>query len=79
MKIVVIDPRETASCDLADIHLALKPGSDVALFQGLFNYLDRNGFSDPDFITAHTENYESTLRSAIEHNIEFASESQHDY
>jgi len=41
MKIIVIDPRETATCDLADLHLPLKPSSDVALFQGLFNYLDR--------------------------------------
>ena len=56
MKIIVIDPRETATCDLADLHLPLKPGSDVALFQGLFNYLDRNGLSDEAFIAGYTEN-----------------------
>jgi len=74
MKIIVIDPRETASCDVADMHLALKPGSDVALFQGLFNYLDRHGFSDSDFISAHTENYESALRAAIEYSVEYTSQ-----
>ncbi|HKM95937.1 MAG TPA: nitrate reductase [Buttiauxella sp.] len=39
MKIVVIDPRRTATCDIADLHLALRPGSDAALFVGLLNYL----------------------------------------
>ena len=38
-KVVVIDPRRTATCDIADLHLALKPGSDVALFNGLFDHL----------------------------------------
>ena len=32
MKVVVIDPRRTETCDIADLHLALTPGSDVALF-----------------------------------------------
>lgn len=39
MKIVVIDPRRTATCDIADLHLALRPGSDAGLFVGLLNYL----------------------------------------
>jgi len=56
------------------MHLALKPGSDVPLFQGLFNYLDRHGFSDSDFISAHTENYESALRAAIEYSVEYTSQ-----
>ncbi len=33
-RIVVIDPRRTATCDIADLHLAIRPGSDVALFNG---------------------------------------------
>ncbi|ALB62971.1 Assimilatory nitrate reductase large subunit [Cronobacter condimenti 1330] len=39
MKIVVIDPRRTATCDIADLHLALAPGSDAGLFVGLLNAL----------------------------------------
>ena len=54
MRIIVIDPRRTASCDLADQHLALKPGSDVALFQGLLNFLARNYFIDQRFVSDHT-------------------------
>src|SRR5215468_7954920 len=34
-KVVVIDPRRTTSCDIADLHLAIRPGSDVALFAAL--------------------------------------------
>ena len=39
MKVVVVDPRETDSCSLADLHIALKPGTDAVLFCGLLNYL----------------------------------------
>ncbi|MGB3251765.1 molybdopterin-dependent oxidoreductase [Buttiauxella gaviniae] len=39
MKVVVIDPRRTATCEIADLHLALRPGSDAGLFVGLLNYL----------------------------------------
>ena len=42
MKIVVIDPRRTATCDIADLHLALKPGSDAGLFVGLLAMLEGN-------------------------------------
>ena len=39
MKVVVIDPRRTASCEIADLHLALTPGSDAGLFVGLLNVI----------------------------------------
>ncbi len=73
MKIVVIDPRETATCDIADMHLALVPGSDVALFQGLFNYLDQQGCADNDFIAQHTENFEPAMHAAISYNLDAVS------
>lgn len=40
MKIVVIDPRRTATCDIADAHLAITPGSDAGLFVGLLARMD---------------------------------------
>ncbi len=46
MRVVVIDPRRTATCEGADMHLPLKPGSDVALFSGLLRYLHRSGRTD---------------------------------
>jgi assimilatory nitrate reductase catalytic subunit len=45
MQVVVIDPRRTATCDLADLHLPLKPGSDVWLFNGLLATWPRRGRS----------------------------------
>jgi assimilatory nitrate reductase catalytic subunit len=44
--LVVIDPRRTATCDEADLHLPLKPGTDVRLMNGLFNHLLRDGRID---------------------------------
>ena len=43
MRVVVVDPRRTATCEGADLHLALAPGSDVALFGGLLAYLHAQG------------------------------------
>jgi assimilatory nitrate reductase catalytic subunit len=52
LQIVVIDPRRTATCDIADLHLALKPGSDAVLFNGLLSWLDRHNEGNTTF-TAH--------------------------
>ncbi|MEQ6331848.1 molybdopterin-dependent oxidoreductase [Sphingobium sp. MK2] len=49
-KLVVIDPRRTESCEGADLHLALKPGSDVALMNGLLAWMDQAGLLDGDFL-----------------------------
>lgn len=44
-KLVVIDPRRTATADGADLHLPIAPGADVALFNGLLAYLVAQGFA----------------------------------
>ena len=62
-KIVVIDPRRTASCESADMHLALKPGSDVALFNRLFATLYEGGALDKEFI-ACTSGFDAALKAA---------------
>jgi assimilatory nitrate reductase catalytic subunit len=64
MRVVVIDPRRTATCAEADLHLALKPGSDVVLFDGLLAWLDRNGCTDEDFVSHHTDGAEEALAVA---------------
>ncbi|MBA1379445.1 nitrate reductase [Pseudomonas brassicacearum] len=55
MKIIVIDPRRTDTCDLADLHLAILPGTDVALFHGILHLLLWEDWIDRSFIKAHTE------------------------
>lgn len=66
LKIVVIDPRKTATCDIADLHLPIKPGTDVALFNGLLNHLRREDALDWNFLENHTEGFASAIQAAKE-------------
>ena len=59
--VVVIDPRFTSTCEAADLHLPILPGQDVALFNGLLQYLAQNGHADPDFIDQYTQGLEQAL------------------
>jgi assimilatory nitrate reductase catalytic subunit len=52
-KLVVIDPRRTETCEGADLHLPVKPGTDVALMNGLLAWCDAEGITDPAFIGDH--------------------------
>ncbi|MDB5908620.1 MAG: nitrate reductase, partial [Massilia sp.] len=63
-KVVVIDPRRTATCELADLHLPVKPGTDVWLFNGLLSYLARNGAVDLNFVATHTSDFAAALDTA---------------
>lgn len=65
MTIVVIDPRRTATCDIADVHLAIAPGSDGFLFNGLLAHLVRTNNLDHEYINAHTEGFQSCLQHAM--------------
>jgi assimilatory nitrate reductase catalytic subunit len=50
MKVVVIDPRRTATCDIADLHLAIAPGADAALFNALLIAIANQGAISPAFL-----------------------------
>ncbi|MEQ9547964.1 MAG: molybdopterin-dependent oxidoreductase [Marinobacter sp.] len=63
-KVVVIDPRRTATSDLADLHLALKPGTDTLLFNGLLVWLAAAGAIDEAFVADHCSGFEETLAAA---------------
>ncbi|HUA24975.1 MAG TPA: molybdopterin-dependent oxidoreductase [Steroidobacteraceae bacterium] len=64
LKVVVIDPRRTPTAAIADLHVALKAGSDVALFNGLLWYLHQHGAGDREFIEAHTRGVDHALAVA---------------
>ncbi len=64
LKVVVIDPRRTATVDAADHHLAITPGSDIALFNGLLTYLADQRGVDEKFIAEHTQNFSASLAAA---------------
>jgi assimilatory nitrate reductase catalytic subunit len=62
LKIVVIDPRKTATCELADLHLPINSGTDILLYNALLCYLDTHGHAS----TEHFEpnDVERTLAKA---------------
>ena len=62
-KLVVIDPRRTDSCEFADLHLPLAPGTDTHLYNGLLKYLTDNGHKDASY-AAKCEGLEAALAAA---------------
>ena len=64
LKIVVIDPRRTMTCDIADLHLAIRPDGDVALFMGLLAHLAASPAIDQNYIGAHTEGFGAAFAAA---------------
>jgi assimilatory nitrate reductase catalytic subunit len=66
-KIVCIDPRRTDTAELADLHLALAPGSDVMLFNGLLHIMLWEGWVDQAYIAAHTSGFED-LKAKVRDN-----------
>ncbi len=65
-RIVVVDPRRTVTAEAADLHLAIAPNSDVALFAGLLDHLDRMGLRDSDYVDRHTSGLGKALEAARE-------------
>ena len=64
MRIVVIDPRRTSTCEGDVLHLPLAPGTDVALFNGLLAYLSEHGALDDDYIANATTGLADALATA---------------
>ncbi|MFD3584610.1 molybdopterin-dependent oxidoreductase [Streptomyces sp. NPDC058683] len=58
-KLIVVDPRRTATAAKADLFLQVQPGTDLALLNGLLHLLYENGHTDPGFIAAYTEGWEA--------------------
>ena len=65
MKVVVIDPRRTMTCDIADMHLAIRPDGDVALFTGLLAHLADGKAVDETYVAAHTSGFDAAIQSAF--------------
>ena len=66
LKLVVVDPRATVTARAADLHLALKPGTDVALFNAMLHVLRGEGLLASSFVARHTEGLEK-LAPLLEH------------
>jgi anaerobic selenocysteine-containing dehydrogenase len=65
LKLIVVDPRRTEVASEADIHLQLRPGTDVVLFAGFLHLLLRDGHDDRDFCERWVDGLDD-LRVAVE-------------
>jgi len=63
VKVVVVDPRRTRTAEIADLHLPIRPGSDVALLNGILNLLIREGRIDRGFIESATTGFETVAQT----------------
>jgi formate dehydrogenase alpha subunit len=63
-KLIVADPRRIDITDYADLHLRHRPGTDIALINGLMHVIIREGWQDDEFIAGRTEGYEE-LRAVV--------------
>jgi assimilatory nitrate reductase catalytic subunit len=62
--IIVVDPRVTKTAMLADLHLPIKPRSDLALINGLIHFVIEHDLIDREYIAAHTSGFEA-LRESV--------------
>lgn len=59
LRLIVADPRRTETAAVADLHLPLRPGTDVRLAQGLLHIMLREGWVRRDYIEAHTRGFDA--------------------
>jgi anaerobic selenocysteine-containing dehydrogenase len=58
-RVIVVDPRRTHTARNADLHLQLRPGTNVALMNGLLQQLIANDWIDRAYVSAHTRNFDA--------------------
>jgi formate dehydrogenase alpha subunit len=63
-KLIVADVRKVELAELADLHLQMLPGTDVALFNTMLNHIICTGLTDDEFIAARTRDFDQ-VRSAV--------------
>jgi len=64
-RVVVLDPRRTATAESADLHLPLASETDVVLFNGLLAHLHRTGAIDRTWLDRHTVGFQAALDAAL--------------
>jgi formate dehydrogenase alpha subunit len=72
-KVIVADPRETQLAKLCSLYMMHKPGSDVALLNGMMNVIIAEGLEDKEFIAERTEGFESLKETVADYTPEKSS------
>jgi ferredoxin-nitrate reductase len=66
VKLIVVDPRCTETAEAADLHLPIRPGTDIDLFNGMAYLLRQWGDDQPEFIAQHTSGF-AAFEEVIQH------------
>jgi ferredoxin-nitrate reductase len=66
-KLVVVDPRPTPAAQRADVHLAVKNGTNMALMNGLLHEIVANEWYDEEYIAAHTMGFDALKQTVMEY------------
>jgi formate dehydrogenase major subunit len=62
-KLIVADPRRIELAEFADIYLPIKPGSNVAMLNGMMHYIYKNNLHDQTFINSRTEGFDEMIKA----------------
>ena len=71
-RVIVVDPRRTDTAADADLHLAIAPGTDIALFNAMLHVMLTENLVDGDYVRRHTEGFEPLSRAVRESSPEHA-------
>lgn len=72
LKIIVSDPRKTQSCAMADLHLQIRPGTDITLHHAIARILIERGDIDLEFVQSKTEGFEELAKKVMERTVQEA-------
>ena len=61
--IIVVDPRKTQTCAIADLHLQINPGTDVVLYNAIARRIVESKMYDKKFIENHTEQFDNYFKT----------------
>ncbi|MEI7024084.1 sulfite reductase subunit alpha [Paenibacillus sp. y28] len=73
-RLIVVDPRRNATADKATLFMQIKPGTDLALLNGILHLLIKNGHTDPAFIAEFTSGWEAMPEFAEDYSPEKTAE-----
>ena len=73
-KLILCDPRDIPIAEFATLHIRQKPGTDIALLNGIINVLITEGLYDKKFVEERTENFEELKEIALKYPPERAAE-----
>ncbi len=73
-KLIVIDPRKTELTKYADVHLQLRPGTNILMFNAIAHAIIDEGLTDPEFIATRVDEFEEFKKFVADYSPEAVSE-----